>query len=138
MPMRIVRGLDPKVHMDRWIALFTIVGMCWTGLSFIDSRYVRAEEYVTTMTELRKNRDLFRQDIRTTLFVETTTLRKQIVGDALFELEFKRKSSPKEWTALDEARYQRSLREYQDLEQKIAARVAAAQQYQMFQPQPQK
>jgi len=121
MPIEKVRGyLDPKAHLDKWIAILTMIGMCWGGLSFIDSRYVRASDYTQDMAELKRSTDLFRADIRTALYAETTNLRKGIVGDILFDLDFKRRSNPKEWTALDEARYQKYLREYAELEQKLS------------------
>lgn len=122
MPItRVKTYLNPKEHLDKWIAILTLVGLCWGGITFVDGRYVKADEYVNEIKALRASRDSLRQSVRLTLIVETGNLRKTIISDALFELDFKKRSTPKEWTALDDAKYQRYLREYAEVEQKLQA-----------------
>lgn len=113
--------LGQRLNLSTIIAIFTILGTIWGVVSYVDGRYVKTSQYERDMAILRSSEEAFRADIQHVLHKETLTLRKTIISDALFELDFKRRSAAKEWTALDEAKYQRYLREYGEVDGKLTS-----------------
>jgi hypothetical protein len=102
--------------------LLTIVSIIVTlggaGL-YVDDRYAKAAEVATRFAEITSNRIAMESRIKTSVNQQIIVVRIRQLEDAVFEFEFKMKSEPKGLTALDSAKYQRNLRELQELKQQI-------------------
>lgn len=93
-----------KSWMERLIMILTIVGSVGGGFIYLDTNYASAADLKKLEQNLKRDR----------LFDRAQDLQNKI-----FELEFKQRQTPREFTALDAAILERSKQEIREIQRRM-------------------